>query len=99
MTAAAVFMAGSLVCALADSSIVLIIGRVIQGLGGGGSMVLVTIIIGDLFVLEERAKYYGMTGIVFGIASAVGPVLGGVFAQAVSWRWCCKFNHINVCVT
>lgn len=90
MVAAATFMAGSLVAALAGSISVLIAGRTIQGLGGGGSLVLVTIVIGDLFRLEERAKYYGMTGIVYGIASAVGPILGGVFTQTIGWRWCCE---------
>ncbi|KAI8316646.1 Efflux pump dotC [Colletotrichum sp. SAR11_59] len=92
MAAAATFMAGSLVAALAGSISVLIAGRTIQGLGGGGSLVLVTIVIGDLFRLEERAKYYGMTGIVYGIASAVGPVLGGVFTQTIGWRWCFYIN-------
>ncbi|KAK1722739.1 major facilitator superfamily transporter [Colletotrichum acutatum] len=76
MTAAATFMAGSLIAALAGNIQVLIAGRTVQGLGGGGSLVLVTIVIGDIFKLEDRAKYYGMTGIVYGIASAVGPVLG-----------------------
>ncbi|RSL96777.1 hypothetical protein CEP52_011273 [Fusarium oligoseptatum] len=70
MISTAIFMGGSLVCALAHSSTTLIAGRVVQGLGGGGSTVLITIIIGDLFPLAERAKYYGLTGIVFGIASA-----------------------------
>lgn len=85
------FMAGSLVAALAPTITALIGGRVLQGLGGGGMLVLVTIIIGDLFELKERAKYYGLTALVYAVASAVGPVLGGVFTQVIGWRWCCKF--------
>lgn len=97
MTAAGAFMAGSLVCALSTTGDMLIGGRVVQGLGAGGSLVLVTIVIGDLFSMADRAKYYGITGIVFGVASAVGPVLGGVFSQTAGWQWCCEFSLSLVC--
>jgi len=70
----------------------LIGGRILLGLGGGGISVLVTIIIGDLFELKVRAKYYGLTALVYAVASAVSPILGGVFTQTIGWRWCCKFN-------
>ena len=89
ITSAATFMAGSLVCALASDGSMLIAGRVVQGLGAGGSLVMVTIIIGDLFSLKDRPKYYGYTGMVWGISSALGPALGGVFVETIGWRWCC----------
>ncbi|KAI1871051.1 hypothetical protein JX265_006091 [Neoarthrinium moseri] len=88
ITANCLFLAGDVVAALAQSTDMLIAARALQGAGGGGIMVLITIIIGDLFVIEERAKYYGLTGVVFAIASSTGPILGGVFTQSVGWRWC-----------
>ena len=87
-----VFMVGSLVCALSNSIGMLIGGRVIQGIGGGGLIILVNICISDLFSMRERAKYFGIVGMTWAIASALGPVLGGVFTQRVSWRWCFYIN-------
>jgi Na+/melibiose symporter-like transporter len=91
MACNAIFMAGSLVAALAGSVEILIAGRTVQGVGGGGLLILVTILISDLFHIKDRAKYYGLTGLVFALASSVGPVLGGVFTSTIGWRWCCEF--------
>ncbi|EXJ56647.1 hypothetical protein A1O7_06991 [Cladophialophora yegresii CBS 114405] len=92
MLANAVFMAGSLVAALANSIGLLIGGRVIQGVGGGGLVTLVYICIGDLFSMRERPKYYGILGMVWAIASGVGPIIGGAFTEEASWRWCFYIN-------
>ncbi|KIW65120.1 hypothetical protein PV04_07403 [Phialophora macrospora] len=92
MLANAVFMAGSLVAALANSIGLLIGGRVIQGVGGGGLVTLVYICIGDLFSMRDRPKYYGILGMVWAIASGVGPIIGGAFTEEVSWRWCFYIN-------
>jgi MFS family permease len=84
------FLGGSLICGPAKSVRLLIGGRVVQGLGSGGCLIMVTVIIGHMFEVKDRAKYYGLTGIVWAISSSFGPVLGGVFTQTIGWRWCCE---------
>lgn len=71
-----IFMIGSLIAALSTSIGMLIAARAIQGIGGGGLVILVNITIGDLFSLRSRGAFYGLIGAVWAIASAIGPVIG-----------------------
>jgi MFS family permease len=81
------FAVGSIVFAVAQSMSVVIAGRVLQGLGGGGLDVLEAIIIADLTSLKERPLYLGLMAIPIATGSILGPIVGGLFSEFVSWRW------------
>jgi EmrB/QacA subfamily drug resistance transporter len=87
LVALSVFTAGSVVCAAAQSLPWLVAGRVLQGLGGGGLMVLSQAIIGELVPPLERIRFQGWFALMFTTASVGGPVVGGLVVSHASWRW------------
>lgn len=81
------FLAGSILCGMANSMQQLIFFRAIQGLGAGGVLPLALIIIGELFSVEERARMQGLFSGVWGVSSVIGPLIGGFLVDQISWHW------------
>lgn len=82
-----IFLGGAVVSGMATSMLALIIGRTVQGLGGGGLMVVAMSVVADIIPPRRRGKTQGIFGAVFGISTIVGPLLGGFFVEQFSWHW------------
>jgi EmrB/QacA subfamily drug resistance transporter len=90
--AIALFILGSVIGGLAPDMSWLIGGRAVQGLGGGGLMILAQAIIADVVPARERGRYMGIMGGVFALSSVAGPLLGGWFTEGIGWRWAFWMN-------
>ena len=86
------FLGGSIIGMFAGDMSWLIISRVVQGLGGGGLMILAQTAVADVVPARERGKYVGVMGGVFALSSVAGPLLGGCLTESLSWRWAFILN-------
>ncbi|HYG58348.1 MAG TPA: MFS transporter, partial [Symbiobacteriaceae bacterium] len=87
LTGLGLFVGGSMLCGAAQDMTQLILFRALQGVGGGMLMPIAFTIVGDLFPGPERAKMQGIFGAAWGLASVMGPKLGGWITHNLSWRW------------
>src|ERR1700681_3403514 len=85
LIAVSLYMAGSLVCALAPNMLVLILGRILHGLGGGGLTATGMVVLGDVAAPRDRGRYYGYFSATYTTAGASGPALGGFIAEYLHW--------------
>ena len=82
-----IFELGSLICGIAPNSVALIIGRAIAGWGSAGILTGSFVVVSHAVPLHKRPVYSASVGVMFGVGAIVGPLLGGLFTEYVTWRW------------
>ncbi|MCS7001293.1 MAG: MFS transporter [Dehalococcoidia bacterium] len=87
LVAVTIFLLGSLLCGMAQSMEQLVLFRALQGLGAGGVQPIALTVIGDIFSLEQRARVNGLFSAIWGMASIIAPVLGGLIVDYLAWQW------------
>lgn len=87
-----IFLLGSVLCGMSQSMLMLVIGRAVQGLGAGAIMAIATTILGDIFSVEERGRVQGLFSGVWGVAAIIGPAVGGLIIDFLSWPWVFYMN-------
>lgn len=85
LTALTLFFVGTVICSVANDFTHMLVGRSIQGVGGGGLIALSEVIVTDLVPLRLRGQYFGILSAMWSVGSVTGPILGGGFAQDVTW--------------
>ena len=88
-----IFLVGSILSGLSQSMLELILFRAVQGLGGGGLMIGAQTIVGDVVSPRDRGRYMGIFVAMFGVVTVIGPLIGGLIVEYLSWRW---IFYINV---
>lgn len=91
------FTVGTIICSVANKIAVLLAGRCVQGIGGGGLVSLTYVIVADMVPLRDRGKWFSIISLQWAIGSVIGPVIGGAFAEKATWRWIFWLN-IPFCV-
>jgi EmrB/QacA subfamily drug resistance transporter len=92
LAAIAIFLAGSLACGVAQTMDHLLVARFVQGLGGGGLGAVAMATVADIVPARQLGRWLGYQGVIFAVASAIGPVVGGLFVDHLSWRWAFLIN-------